>query len=586
MLLVVVAIAQLWFEGQGLPMNAYPPKVLVKSGAYFFFRHPIYVGFCIGCFGISLFFHSAAGFYLVSPIVVLLCWALIKGYEEPDMHRRFTNQLLQVDDGDQHASIVEKIRAIVPVFIVWLAGYELFVFIGFDNTYVNTVTRIDSWIPINEWAEIPYFCTYLFVFLSPWFMRTRKQLRDFRSVAGWVVVLGLFLMGILPMYAAPKEFEPHSWLGRLIIWERQADSSAAAFPSFHVLWSLITARVLTMVFPRQKILWWVFTLIIAWSCLATGAHSVVDVIAAFLFFGLVVNRLAIWNVFQRVCERIANSWTEYRIGGFRVISHAVYSGLAALVGTFIVGQFFLAFDQILIIVLGSCIGGMVWGQWIEGSPRLLRPFGFFGALIGGAISTLMIAVIYGEAMMPMFAAIALAAPWTQAIGRLRCLVQGCCHGRKVNEAYAGIIYTNPHSRVCAISGLRGVPLHNTQGYSILLNVIIGLVLIRIWYGGATDALIAGLYFMLTGISRFVEEAYRGEVQTKKIGGLALYQWLSIFTIIVGATVTSLPGSSSLSFQPNVSQGLLTASFVAGLIWAFGMSMDFPKSNIPFSRLSG
>ena len=32
------------------------------------------------------------------------------------------------------------------------------------------------------------------------------------------------------------------------------------------------------------------------------------------------------------------------------------------------------------------------------------------------------------------------------------------------------------------------------------------------------SLIVGLYFILSGLGRFVEEAYRGEVQTKIVGG--------------------------------------------------------------------
>lgn len=250
-----------------------------------------------------------------------------------------------------------------------------------------------------------------------------------------------------------------------------------------------------------------------------------------------------------------------------------------------VGQILNESKLILLVVVGAWVGGVVWGQWVEGSSRLLRPFGYFGAILGGVFTSICVSFFSGISTLTLLAAFALAAPWTQAIGRLRCLVQGCCHGTVTSKKHLGICYTNPHSRVVAISNLKDVPVHNTQGYSVLFNLLIGFVLLRLWYGGATSSVLAGLYFILAGCSRFVEEAYRGEIQTNRFGSLSIYQWLSIVSIVTGAFLTTLPGIE-LIMNFTFSLELVGVSFFAALLWALGMSIDFPNSKLPFSRLTG
>lgn len=76
-LLLIWGIASLFVYGKGMPMNAYPPPFYVVRGAYRWLRHPIYTGFALLCIGIALFKGSASGLWLVSPIVILGCIALV-----------------------------------------------------------------------------------------------------------------------------------------------------------------------------------------------------------------------------------------------------------------------------------------------------------------------------------------------------------------------------------------------------------------------------------------------------------------------------------------------------------------------------
>src|SRR5581483_10458128 len=122
--------------------------------------------------------------------------------------------------------------------------------------------------------------------------------------------------------------------------------------------------------------------------------------------------------------------------------------------------------------------------------------------------------------------------------RFRCLVQGCCHGAPTDEK-RGICYWRPESRVCRIANFANVPLHPTPLYSMLGNVAIGIILGRMWSAGAAPSLIVGLYLVLAGMARFVEESYRGEPQTPMVRGLRLYQWFALMSLFAGALVMSI-----------------------------------------------
>lgn len=117
---------------------------------------------------------------------------------------------------------------------------------------------------------------------------------------------------------------------------------------------------------------------------------------------------------------------------------------------------------------------------------------------------------------------ALASPWIQILGRLRCLVQGCCHESPA-PADVGILYRHRRNHVSHIAGFDETPTHPTPLYSIAGNLVIGALLIRLRTRGAADTLLVGVYLMLSGCARSVDESYRGEPQTPVVGGLRICQ---------------------------------------------------------------
>jgi prolipoprotein diacylglyceryltransferase len=182
----------------------------------------------------------------------------------------------------------------------------------------------------------------------------------------------------------------------------------------------------------------------------------------------------------------------------------------------------------------------------------------------------------------LLAAYATAGPVIQAMGRVRCLVQGCCHGSEAS-AVIGIRYTHPRSRVTRLSKLGGVPVHPTPVYSILVNVVICFLLFRLWAVRAELPLVCGLYLILNSLGRFVEEAYRGEPQTPVLGKLRLYQVVAIVGTLSGIILTCVHTQVMMP-APQLSGTTLAAALFFGATTWFALGVDFPGSNRRFARL--
>jgi len=123
-------------------------------------------------------------------------------------------------------------------------------------------------------------------------------------------------------------------------------------------------------------------------------------------------------------------------------------------------------------------------------------------------------------------------------------------------------------------------------YSIIGNLVAGVLLVWLWVLGASLAVIAGGYLILSGIVRFMEEGYRGEPQTRHLWGMPIYQWLSILTLLAGMLVMLIAAPPAPMLR---STSLGTAS-ILGVVFFFicwfAYGIDFPNSRARYSRLSG
>ncbi len=576
----------LWTYGGGLPMNADPPPRYVDRGVYRLLPHPIYTGFCLLCAGVSILVGSASGLWLVSPMVMLGCAALVFGYEDHDLRERFGRGIwdLSAEDGASAPAAIDRVHCYLLALLPWMAIDGIVHFLGRPVHWASIFILTGNGPLVMNLAMGLCASAYAGFALSPLIARTKNDLRR-------TAILSLFTMGFafgvflaIPLGLTPRLIANYQ---ELWFWAGATPESYGGwqyFPSLPVLFALLFAQALRQ---RDRWLGWIayaWVALVAIGSLIVAQGGLVRVPGALISYSLAANAAVLWRAIRTLAERIANSWREWRFGPVRMINHGAYAGaagfLAIWICTVLAGPGHLA--AILVASLAAVVGAALWAQYVEGSPQLLRPYGFYGGLLGGTLGALA-APRFHTSIWLLLGVFSAAGSLVQATGRLRCLVQGCCHGRPAEEG-VGIRYVHPNSRVCRLSAWTGTPLHPTPVYSILWNCAVTLLLFRLWSAHASLQLIAGLYFMLSGMGRFVEESFRGEPQTKVMAGLRLYQWAAIASVVLGAVFTGL-NNGEIAPGENFQWNTLLPAVLFGLLVFFAMGVDFTSSKRRFSRLT-
>lgn len=159
------------------------------------------------------------------------------------------------------------------------------------------------------------------------------------------------------------------------------------------------------------------------------------------------------------------------------------------------------------VVFGGLVAGALWGLWLFKKHRL-------------PILALMDACLAGVAL-------------GMGIGRLGCLMAGCCWGKPTDLGW-GITFTDP---ACArISGTPlGVPLHPTQIVQSLDGFLICAFLSWLFFRRRFDGQVGSLFFVLTGVARFGWEFLRDDPRGGWLG-LATSQWIGLVMVAVGVAV--------------------------------------------------
>lgn len=580
------AMGSLWRLGGGLPMSAFPPARFVSSGPYALVPDPIYVGAVTTCLGYALWQRSAAGLWIVTPMLALAATAFVLGYERRATADRFGTtgeaRIRLPPPGDAAPGRWERASVYLLVLLPWAFTYEALNRVGIAPDARSSYMAWEAAVPVVPWTESIYALTYPYVGLAPLLASSRTGLRRFAIRGLWATAtIGLFYL-LVPFVAVPKPVPSGSAWASLILLERSWNEHTS-LPSFHVVWACLASAVFALRWPRAR--WWLaaWTGAVAASCVTTGMHAVMDVAAGLAAAALVTHGPALWAAQCRLAEAVANSWREWRIGPLRILSHGVFAAVGGAAGV-AVAVAVAGGDQlwwIVALTFGSQAGAALWAQLVEGSPQLLRPYGYFGSVVAVVLLSVL-AAASGRDPWLILAAMAVGGCFTQAIGRLRCLVQGCCHGRSVDAAW-GIRYRHPRSRVTRLSSLGGVALHPAPVYSALWMIVVGAILLRLWGLGVALPFVAGSYLVLVGLGRFVEEHYRGEPQTAQIGGLRLYQWLAIAFFVGGAALMAVSGPAAPTPQAldSSAPGALALVFLVTYV-LYGV--DVPGSKRRFSRL--
>lgn len=565
--------------GEGLPMNAYPPKKHVNKGPYRLMKHPIYCGFGILLIGIFILTGSASGLWLVTPVTILGMIALVWGYERIDLKRRFPNEKAKsyldipgresvpADFRDRFSSLFWIFFLLITQnFVVWYLQGETLP--AFGKTW-NFNLSISG--PVTSLLSL------LFIAGVPILLKKRNSIRAWTLSMMAAFSCSIYISLLWPAIGA-------QFFSAEAASVNSQGIPAAVLVSVPFFLILISLRAYIHSFRRLTILFSIVALALGFCVLANSKSPILHLAEAAFIYAIAAYYAVIWRLLRDLSERVANSWKEWVFGPIRIINHGFYVGFSAFFGILLAG--WLAGKDyawaILIFALVVVIFSALWAQLIEGSEKLKRPFGYYGALVGIILAALIVwAMGYNVWVIIGLASVFM--PWMQALGRFRCLVNGCCHGCPTPNPTIGIRYFHHRSRVGSISGLKGELVHPTPLYAVIWLFFVGFVLLSLWNSNYPSSFIFGLYLILTGMGRFVEEAYRGEVQTPVWKGLRLYQWTAVASVLIGVVMTGIPVKAILS-DPVAGWQTFAAALIGGLFTFFAMGVDFPNSNARFSRL--
>jgi phosphatidylglycerol---prolipoprotein diacylglyceryl transferase len=217
----------------------------------------------------------------------------------------------------------------------------------------------------------------------------------------------------------------------------------------------------------------------------------------------------------------------FKIGDFPVYTYGLLLAAAYLLGL----QFALVrakargldpnriMDLGIWIIVSALVGAKLmlvvveWDTFGWNVQSLLNLFRSAGVFYGGLIAAVLVALFYlWRNRMPMWTVTDVFAPGIalgHVIGRLGCLLAGCCFGRQTDVPWA-ITFHNEFARDTAGTPL-GVPLHPTQLYEAGAELLIlGVLLLTEKKGRPFPGRTFWSYMLFYGVSRFVIEFYRGD----------------------------------------------------------------------------
>lgn len=198
----------------------------------------------------------------------------------------------------------------------------------------------------------------------------------------------------------------------------------------------------------------------------------------------------------------------------KVMDLGIYLIIAALVGA-----------KLMLIVVDF--------DYFRERPRellsLVRAGGvFYGGLIGSVAVGLWLVRRY---RLPVWSAADVYAPGIalgHVVGRLGCLLAGCCYGRPTDRPW-GITFTDPVAAANVGTPL-GTPLHPTQLYDAGAELLILALLLAFERRGRPFAgRTFWLYMLLYAISRFIVEIFRGD-DRGMVMGLSTSQFVSLLML--------------------------------------------------------
>ncbi len=195
-------------------------------------------------------------------------------------------------------------------------------------------------------------------------------------------------------------------------------------------------------------------------------------------------------------------------------------------------------DVTLWLMLGSIIGARIvyvttyWKQEFANGPFsevfMIQHGGlvYYGGLIGAALAGLGYLTWKKHPAWKIADILAPSIALGSVFGRIGCLLNGCCYGRACDLPWA-IHFPADHET-------HGLPVHPTEIYDGLLNLILYLFLAWLFRRRKFDGQIFAAYLIIYSIFRAISEYFRGDYPPDHIhDGLTSAQLVSVPMLVVG-----------------------------------------------------
>lgn len=221
----------------------------------------------------------------------------------------------------------------------------------------------------------------------------------------------------------------------------------------------------------------------------------------------------------------------FQIGGFTIYWYGIFAALGFLAAFWTAsrraprgGLTSEAVTDLAPWLIGGAIVGAralyvftFWKEEFSGKPIwevfMIRRSGlvFYGGLIGASLATILYARRKKYPLWKVADVIAPSIALGHAIGRIGCLMTGCCYGRASDLPWA-IHFPPDH-------WTRGAAVHPTQIYESLLNFGLFFGLAWLYRRKTFDGQIFATYLIAYAVLRAFVEMFRGDYAVHFVGGL-------------------------------------------------------------------
>jgi phosphatidylglycerol---prolipoprotein diacylglyceryl transferase len=151
---------------------------------------------------------------------------------------------------------------------------------------------------------------------------------------------------------------------------------------------------------------------------------------------------------------------------------------------------------------------------------------FYGGLIGAALGTILFARVKKVPLWQLADVVAPSVALGHAIGRLGCLMNGCCHGQQCDLPWA-IHFPAEHAT-------HGEGVHPTQIYESVLNLALYAGLAWLFRRKRFDGQVFAVYLLGYAVLRSLVESFRGDYPARHVAiGLTPGQMVSIGILAAG-----------------------------------------------------